>query len=70
MSERMEPKMLSPTQEAENMIFKLRQRADLLLQAGEVGEEYAWTQREIARLERATGATKGVERTKDHDRSA
>ena len=51
------------------MIFKLRQRADLLLQAGDV-KEFNWVQAEIARLQKSTDAVTGVERTKHHDRTA
>jgi hypothetical protein len=60
---------LTPKAEAENMIFKLRQRADLLLQAGDV-KEFNWVQAEIARLQKSTDAVTGVERTKHHDRTA
>jgi hypothetical protein len=61
-----EPKELSPSEEAEQLIFKLRKRADLLLQAGDMKEHY-WCLSEIARLQKSTGAVCGRER-KPHAR--
>ncbi len=57
---------LTPRAEAENLIYKLRQRQDLLLRAGgDDWEEYDWCQTQIVRLEKATGATSGIKRSED-----
>ena len=65
-----EPKELTPSQEAEHLIYVLQQRAELFLKANNV-EEYNWCLREISRLQKSTGVTSGRKwKEEKHDRTA